>query len=60
MDEIEVLVDEIDIELFNKEDMEDFDIETWTVLFGVLVMMIFTAFLDSPAPNLWTLMNLGI
>lgn len=60
MDEIEVLVDEIDIELFNKEDMEDFTIGTWIVSFDLFCMMIFTAFLDSPAPNLWTIMNLGV
>jgi hypothetical protein len=60
MDEIEVLVDEIDIELFNKEDMEDFTIGTWLVSFDLFCMMIFTVFLDSPAPNLWTIMNLGV
>lgn len=60
MDEIEVLVDEIDIELFNKEDMEDFIIDSWLISFGLFCMMIFTAFLDSPAPNLWVLMNLGV
>lgn len=53
-------MDTTEIELFDREEMEDFIIGTWLVLFDLFCMMIFTVFLDSPAPNLWTLMNLGV